>query len=73
MGANVTAYKSLIRLFWPKKPRWSGTHSFVAFVDLVKAYNMINHNLPLKVLEKYRAPPKFVAATKPCTPTSRLS
>jgi hypothetical protein len=32
---------------------------FVAFVDLVKAYNMANHNLLLKVLKKYGAPPKF--------------
>ncbi len=38
--------------------------SFVAFVDLVKAYNMANHNLLLKVLEKYGAPPNFVAAIK---------
>ncbi len=37
---------------------------FVAFVDLVKAYNTANHDLLLKVLEKYGAPPKFVAAIK---------
>ena len=46
---------------------------FVAFVDLVKAYDTANHNLLLKVLEKYGAPPKFVAAIKTqCTMTSRL-
>jgi hypothetical protein len=38
--------------------------SFVAFVDLVKAYNTANHDLLLKVLEKFGAPPKFVAAIK---------
>ena len=38
--------------------------SFVVFVDLVKAYNNANHDLLLKVLEKYGAPPKFVAANK---------
>jgi hypothetical protein len=37
---------------------------FVAFVDLVKAYNTANHDLLLKVFEKYGAPPKFVAAIK---------
>jgi hypothetical protein len=38
--------------------------SFVAFVDLVKAYNTANHDLPLKVLTKYGAPSKFVTAIK---------
>jgi hypothetical protein len=38
--------------------------SFVAFVDLVKAYDTANHDLLLKVLGKYGAPPKFVAAIK---------
>ncbi len=38
--------------------------SFVAFVDLVKAYDTANHVLLLKVLENYGAPPKFVAAIK---------
>jgi len=37
---------------------------FVVFVDIVKAYDTANHNLLLKVLEKYSAPPKFVAAIK---------
>jgi hypothetical protein len=38
--------------------------SFVAFVDLVKAYNTANHDSRLEVLKKYGAPPKFVAAIK---------
>ena len=38
--------------------------SFVAFVDLVKAYDTANHDLLLQVLKKYGAPPKFVAAIK---------
>jgi hypothetical protein len=38
--------------------------SFVAFVNLVKAYDTVNHDLLLQVLEKYSAPPKFVAAIK---------
>ncbi len=38
--------------------------SFVAFVDLVKAYDTANHDLLLQVLKKYSAPPKFVAAIK---------
>ncbi len=37
---------------------------FVAFVDLVKAYDTANHDLLLKILKKYGAPPKFVAAIK---------
>ena len=36
--------------------------SFVAFFDLVKAYDTANHHLLIKILEKYGAPPKFVAA-----------
>ncbi len=38
--------------------------SFVAFIDLVKAYNTANHELLLKVLKKFGAPLKFVAAIK---------
>jgi hypothetical protein len=41
--------------------------SFVAFVDLVKAYNTANHNLLLKVLEKYGAPPSSSLPSRPCT------
>ena len=36
--------------------------SYVAFVDLVKAYDTANHDLLLRILEKYGAPPKFVSA-----------
>ncbi len=38
--------------------------SYVAFVDLVKAYDMANHELLLTLLEKYGAPPLFVLAVK---------
>jgi hypothetical protein len=34
----------------------------VGFVDLVKAYDMANHTLLLRILECYGASPKFVAA-----------
>ena len=35
--------------------------SYVAFVDLVKAYNTANHDLlVLRILERYGCPPKFV-------------
>jgi hypothetical protein len=37
---------------------------FVAFVDLVMAYDTANHDLFIKILDKYGAPPKFVAAIK---------
>jgi hypothetical protein len=36
--------------------------SYVAFVNLVKAYNTANHNLLLDLLERYGAPPRFVSA-----------
>jgi hypothetical protein len=36
--------------------------SYVGFVDLVKAYDTANCNLLLRILKRYGAPPKFVAA-----------
>jgi hypothetical protein len=41
--------------------------SLVAFVDLVKAYDTANHDLLLKVLEKYGAPPSWLLPSRPCT------
>jgi hypothetical protein len=38
--------------------------SCVAFVDLVKAYDATNHDLLLKIFERYGAPPKFVTAIR---------
>jgi hypothetical protein len=38
--------------------------SYVAFVDLVKAYDMANHELLLTLLEKYGAPPRFISAVE---------
>ena len=38
--------------------------SFVAFVDLVKVYDTANHDLLLRILEKYGAPPKFFETIK---------
>jgi hypothetical protein len=37
---------------------------YVAFVNLVKAYDTANHNLLLDLLERYGAPPRFVSAIK---------
>jgi hypothetical protein len=36
--------------------------SYVAFVDIVKAYDTANHELLLTLLEKYGAPPRFISA-----------
>ena len=36
--------------------------TFVAFVDLVKAFNTVDHKLLVKVLERYGAPPKLKSA-----------
>jgi hypothetical protein len=36
--------------------------SYVGFVDLVKAYDTANHDLLLRILKHYGAPPKVVAA-----------
>jgi hypothetical protein len=38
--------------------------SYVAFVDLVKAYDTANHELLLTLLENYGAPPRFVSAVE---------
>ena len=38
--------------------------SYVGFVDLVKAYNTANHELLLRILKQYGAPPKFVSAIR---------
>jgi hypothetical protein len=44
--------------------------SCVAFVDLIKAYDTANHDLLLRILKKYGAPPKFVASI--CTMYTNL-
>jgi hypothetical protein len=38
--------------------------SYVGFLDLVKAYDTANHELLFCLLEKYEAPPTFVAVVK---------
>jgi hypothetical protein len=40
--------------------------SYVGFVDLVKAYDTANHHLLFDILEKYGAPPRFIAAIEKC-------
>ena len=38
-------------------------HSHVIYIDLVKAYNTVNHELLFEILAKYGAPPEFVNFT----------
>ena len=38
--------------------------SYVGFVDLIKAYDMANHDLHFRLLEKYAPPPTCVAAIR---------
>jgi len=38
--------------------------TYVGFVDLVEAYTTANHDLLLRILERYRVSPKFVTAIK---------
>ena len=34
--------------------------SYVAFVDLFKAFNTLNHKIILQILERYGSPPKLM-------------
>jgi hypothetical protein len=43
---------------------------FVAFVNLVNAYDTANHDLILCIFEKYGAPPSSLQPSTPCIPTS---
>ncbi len=43
-------------------PTLGSYHDYLGIVDLVKAYDTVNHNLLLDILEKYGAPPRFVLA-----------
>ena len=36
--------------------------TYVAFVDLVKAFDTVSHSMLLKILERYGAPPKLHSA-----------
>ena len=36
--------------------------SYAAFFDLVKAFDIVNHGMMLKILERYGAPPKLRSA-----------
>ena len=38
--------------------------TYVGFVDLVKAYNTANHELLLRILEQYRAPPQICCSSQ---------
>jgi hypothetical protein len=46
--------KSILHLQWQHNQ-----DTYVVFADLVKAYDTYNHELMLKILEQYGAPPKF--------------
>ena len=36
--------------------------TYVPFVDLVKAFDTVDHNLILQILKKYGAPPKLLSS-----------
>ena len=60
--AAMMAYSPSKQCSICKKKHNLPTH--VAFVGLVKAYDMANHDLLLKILAKYGAPPKFISAVE---------
>jgi hypothetical protein len=68
---------SLVRLFTLKAllnaRRNHDLASYVGFIDLVKAYDMANHDLLLRILERYGAPKNLSQQSKPSTLTTYAS
>jgi hypothetical protein len=47
-----------------RTPNTAGLKTFVLFVDLIKAYDTVNHELLLQILLKYDIPRELVNAVK---------
>ena len=54
---NITFYRMNLTALCARQKH--NLPTYVAFVELVKAFDTVSHSMMLKMLEKYGAPPKL--------------